>query len=287
MTYRFIQNYRSRFRVEKMCQVLEVSRSGFYAWLKREANQVRQEELKLFQLIRLIFNESRQTYGCRRLTKALKRQGVHVNRKKVARIMRENHIRPKTCRKFKATTNSKHGLPVAENLLNQNFKVNQPNQVWISDITYIRTGEGWLYLASVEDLCTREVVGWAMSETMSRHLVIRAIQQAIGRHNPSQGLIFHSDRGSQYASQEVQQLLARNHMVPSMSGKGNCYDNACAESFFATLKKELIYGSKFKTRQQACSAIFEYIEVFYNRQRLHSTIGYLTPSEFRQLKKSA
>jgi len=287
MNYRLIKAYRSHFRVEKMCQILEVSRSGFYAWLKREASRRQQEEQKLLQLIQQIFEDSRQTYGYRRITKALKRQDVHVNRKKVARIMRENNIRPKTCHKFKATTNSKHGLPVAANLLNQNFKAEWPNQVWISDITYVRTGEGWLYLASVEDLCTREVVGWAMAETMHRYLVIQAIKQAIGRHNPPPGVIFHSDRGSQYASQEVQQLLDRYHMVSSMSGKGNCYDNACAESFFATLKKELIYGSKFATRQQAISAIFEYIEVFYNRQRLHSTIGYRTPNEFRQLKKSA
>jgi len=194
--------------------------------------------------------------------------------------MKENAIRSKRVKKFKATTNSKHNLPVAENLLNQNFKSQNPNEVWVADITYVPTDEGWLYLASIMDLFNRKVVGWAMSATMTKDLVIAALKQAILRYKPAAGLIHHSDRGSQYASNEYQKLLKNNGFRTSMSRKGNCFDNACAESFFGSIKSELIYLNHYKTRKDASSSIFEYIEVFYNRIRLHSSLGYKSPVQY-------
>jgi putative transposase len=193
--------------------------------------------------------------------------------------MRENGIYAKTKRKFKATTDSRHNYPVAENLVKQNFSVDGPNKLWVADITYIPTDEGWLYLAAILDLFNRKIVGWAMDKTMTRQLVLKALRQAVGRERPPAGLVHHSDRGSQYASYKYQQALKDHQIVCSMSRKGNCYDNACMESFFSTLKRELIYGRRFRTRAEARQAIFEYIEVFYNRIRLHSALGYLSPVE--------
>lgn len=201
--------------------------------------------------------------------------------------MRENNIAAKTRRKFKATTNSKHNYPVADNILNQNFTATKPNQIWVSDITYIPTDEGWLYLAAVVDLFQRKVVGWAMDSTMARQLCIDALNQAIGRQNPAKGLIHHSNRGVQYASKEYRKVLENQGFTASMSRKGNCYDNACMESFFGTLKTELIYFTRFKTRAQARLVIFEYIEVFYNRIRLHSKLGYRSPVDFEKSYKAA
>ena len=203
-----------------------------------------------------------------------------MRKNRVARLMKENAIRSKRVKKFKATTNSKHNLPVAENLLNQNFKSQNPNEVWVADITYVPTDEGWLYLASIMDLFNRKVVGWAMSATMTKDLVIAALKQAILRYKPAAGLIHHSDRGSQYASNEYQKLLKNNGFRTSMSRKGNCFDNACAESFFGSIKSELIYLNHYKTRKDASSSIFEYIEVFYNRIRLHSSLGYKSPVQY-------
>ena len=194
--------------------------------------------------------------------------------------MRENGIYAKTKRKFKATTDSRHNYPVAENLVKQNFSVDGPNKLWVADITYIPTDEGWLYLAAILDLFNRKIVGWAMDKTMTRQLVLKALRQAVGRERPPAGLVHHSDRGSQYASYKYQQALKDHQIVCSMSRKGNCYDNACMESFFSTLKRELIYGRRFRTRAEARQAIFEYIEVFYNRIRLHSALGYLSPVEY-------
>lgn len=275
------------FRVEKMCQVLEVSRSGYYAWIKRPKSNRKKLNEELVERIKKIFNQSRQTYGSPRITHVLKNQGISCSKNRVARLMKENNIRPKTKRKFKATTNSKHNYPVADNILNRNFNPTEPNQAWVADITYIPTDEGWLYLAAVVDLFNRKVVGWAMDSTMTKELVASALKQAIGRHNPSAGIIHHSDRGTQYASYEYQELLREHGFITSMSRKGNCYDNACMESFFGTLKTELIYLTRFKTRAEARLAIFDYIEVFYNRTRLHSKLGYKSPADFEKLFKIA
>lgn len=230
---------------------------------------------------------SRGTYGSPRITRALKKKGIVCGKNRVARLMRDNGITGKTKRKYKATTNSKHNYPVAENLINQNFNIDRPNQIWVADITYIPTDEGWLYLAAIEDLFQRKIVGWAMNSTMTRQLTLDALRQAVKRYRPPAGLIHHSDRGSQYASHEYQQALRDYQFITSMSRKGNCYDNACMESFFGTLKLELIYGNRFKTRAEARQAVFEYIEVFYNRIRLHSSLGYMSPLEYEQAFKTA
>lgn len=280
MKYQFIHDHRSEFRVEKMCSVLGVSRSGYYAWIDRPVSHRELDDEKLLFHIKQIHRESNGTYGILRMTKELQKRGIHCGKNRVARIMRKNNIICRTQRKYKATTNSKHNYPVAPNLLDQNFKVEQPNAVWVGDITYIATEQGWMYLAAVEDLFNRKVVGWSMSDTMPTELTASALKMAIGRRNPSDGLIFHSDRGTQYASYEYQELLHDNNMIQSMSRKGNCYDNACAESFFATLKKELIFGRKFKTRAEAKQAVAQYIEIWYNSRRLHSSLGYMSPNEF-------
>ncbi|AQS60349.1 transposase [Desulforamulus ferrireducens] len=270
-----------------MCQVFKVSRSGFYAWLKREESSRAKQNKELLKEIHNVYKLSRGTYGSPRVTKALKNQGITCSRNRVARLMRDYGIFAKTKRRYKATTNSKHSYPVAPNLLNQNFSANQPNQVWVADITYIPTDEGWLYLAAIKDLYNRKIVGWAMDKTMTRQLVLDALNQAVMRYRPLAGLIHHSDRGSQYASYEYQQALRGYGIITSMSRKGNCYDNASMESFFGTIKRELIYGSRYRTRAEARHAIFEYIEVFYNRIRLHSSLGYMSPVEYEQAKNAA
>ena len=267
--------------------MMEVSRSGFYAWIERPESNRSSQNKELLNLIREAYKLSRGTYGSPRITRVLRKQGIACGTNRIARLMRENYIVAKTKRKYRATTNSKHNYPVAENLVQQNFTVSDPNQVWVTDITFIPTDEGWLYLAAIEDLFNRKIVGWAMDSTMTRQLTLAALRQAVQRYRPSAGLIHHSDRGSQYASHDYQQALKDNEMIASMSRKGNCYDNACIESFFGTLKRELIYGNRFRTRAQARQEIFEYIEVFYNRIRLHSTLGYMSPVEFDQNYKLA
>jgi len=263
-----------------MCQALQVSRSGYYAWLHRpESNRAISNKL-LIKEIKRVYQNSRRTYGYPRVARQLRNEGISCSRNRVAKLMSENGIVAKTKRKFKATTDSKHDFPVAKNLLKQNFFADKPNQVWVADITYIPTGEGWLYLAAIVDLFNREIVGWAMDKTMARELVLKALKQAVGRKRPPAGLIHHSDQGKQYASFDYQQAIKDFGITTSMSRKGNCYDNACIESFFGTLKRELIYGSRYKSRADARLAIFEYIEVFYNRIRLHSTLNYMSPVEY-------
>ena len=270
-----------------MCQILDVSRSGYYAWISRPESHRKRSNRDLLERIKKIYKVSRETYGSPRVTKALNNDGIKCGKNRVAKLMKENNIAAKTKRKFKATTNSKHSYPVAPNLLNQNFKATKPNQIWVADITYIPTDEGWLYLAAIVDLFQRKVVGWAMDSTMTKQLCIDALNQAIGRCRPSRGLIHHSDRGVQYASNEYKNVLKNYGITQSMSRKGNCYDNACMESFFGTLKTELIYFTRFKTRAEARLAIFEYIEVFYNRIRLHSKLGYRSPEDFEKLSNTA
>jgi putative transposase len=267
MKYVFIKDNRPSFRLKKMCQVFSVSRSGYYAWSKRPKSKTRIFNEELIKKIIEIFGNNHRRYGSRRVWFELRLRGTMCSRNRVVRLMNQIDLKSKRSKKFKATTNSKHNLPVAPNLINKNFVVEQPDQVWVSDITYIGTSEGWMYLAVVLDLYARQVVGWSMSDRMNKELVLSAIGQAIDRRSPTAGLIFHSDRGSQYASNEVRQLLKKYEISQSMSKKGDCYDNAVAESFFATLKMELVYPDFFKTRDDARSKIFEHIEIFYNRHR--------------------
>jgi putative transposase len=264
-----------------MCNLFQVSRSGYYAWRKRPPSSRRQEDAEILKAIKKSHAKSRKIYGVRKIHADIKEQfGCGINR--VHRLMKTHSICSIRPRKFKKTTNSRHNLLVADNLLKQNFNATSPNEVWVSDISYVNTGEGWLYLAAIKDLFNKEVVGLAMDSTMAKELVIKALQQAIQRYRPKVGLIHHSDRGSQYASHEYQRLLKENGFVPSMSDKGNCYDNAAAETLFGTIKTELVYLNQYETRDEARQAIFEYVEVFYNRLRRHASLGYLTPKEFKQ-----
>lgn len=287
MKFIFIEDHRSLFRLEKMCHVLEVSRSGYYAWRKRPKSQRKIKNERLLEHIQTVHANSRSRYGSYRVWRALLQLGVMCGRNRVVRLMRRAGLKSKRVRKFKTTTDSKHSLPVAPNLLNQNFKTTAPNQVWVSDITYIWTWEGWVYLAVIIDLYSRQVIGWAISCRINKELVLAALRQAIGRRVVLPGLIFHSDRGSQYASNDVRKLLETYKMLQSMSKKGDCYDNAVAESFFATLKLELVYPDFFRTREEANIQLFEYIEIFYNRQRIHSTINYAVPAQFEKSNHAA
>ena len=261
-----------------MSALLEVSRSGYYKWLKRNKNYKPIDPIEV-EIVE-IFNYSRKTYGIRRIKREFRRRGKKVNKKKIQKLMRKNGLYPKCRRKTRATTNSNHSYPVAPNILKQDFSCTRPNEIWASDITYIPTEEGWLYLAAIVDLYTRKVVGWALGSRMTKELTIKALEQAYNKEIPSKGLIHHSDRGSQYASYDYQEKLKEYNMTQSMSRKGNCYDNACAESFFSTLKIELVHSNKFKSRSIAKQEIIDYIETFYNSKRLHSSIDYVPPLEF-------
>jgi len=265
-----------------MCEVIEVSRSKYYEWLQNPVSERKKKDEILESKIRIIHNKSKNRYGSPNIHSALKDRGERVSRKRVARIMRENKIVSISKKKFKATTNSKHSFPVCSNLLNQNFQTSAPSQAWVGDTTYIPTAEGWLYLATVIDLFSRMVVGWAVSERMTTDLVEKAFLQAYWKRKPGQGLIFHSDRGSQYASHRYQNLLKTLKVNQSMSAKGNCHDNAVAESFFGKLKTEFVNHEKFISRKEAKSGIFEYIEVYFNRERKHSTLNYLSPLQFEE-----
>ncbi|AJY75570.1 transposase [Paenibacillus beijingensis] len=270
-----------------MCAVFQVSRSGYYEWTRRQKSNRAKRQERLDQQIRRIFLDSRRLYGSPKVWEALKKKGIQVSEKTVARTMNRLNLQSRTVKKYKATTNSKHNLPVAENVLNQTFTASAPNKVWMTDITYIPTDEGWLYLASVMDLYTRKIVGFHMDERMTKELVITALDQAYIRQRPVSGLLHHSDRGSQYASTDYQNRLRKYKLIGSMSRKGNCYDNACVESFHSVLKKELIYLEKFKTRQEAKEKIFEYIACFYNGKRIHSSIGYFTPNQYERMCRNA
>lgn len=259
-----------------MCLVLEVSRSGYYSFVSRGESKRLKENKELLETIKNIHEKSRRIYGAPQITRNLpKAQKASIGR--VARIMRANGIKSKVCKKYKATTNSKHNLPVAENILNQQFTASKSNEKWLSDITYIPTKEGWLYVAGVMDLYGRRLVGWAMDSRMKTELVSNALKQAIGRTAAKKGLLVHSDRGVQYASKEYQKLLNKHGFICSMSRKGNCYDNAPMESFWGKLKMEWLNDYTFNTREEAKQAVFEYIEMFYNRRRTHSTNGYIPP----------
>jgi putative transposase len=269
-----------------LCEGLEVTRSGYYEWKKQQENS-QDDASHLKQKMKEIFKLSRESYGWRRMFRALNQQGIVCNHKKVRRLMKELNLIPKAKKKFKATTNSNHGLPVEPNHLERKFYAIKPNIAWVGDITYIWTEEGWLYLATVIDLCSRKVKGWAMSERMTADLAVSALEMALLGVESPKGLMFHSDRGVQYASNAFKKAIQENGMKHSMSRKACCWDNAVAESFFGSLKQELVYHCRFKTREEAKSAIFEYIEVFYNRYRLHSTLKYQTPESVEQAALAA
>ncbi len=280
MKYKFIYENQGEYKLGKMCQILEVSRSGYHKYVRRKSSQRKIENMRILEEIKRIYERSRGRYGSPRIYKELRKQGIICNKKRVVRLMRVNGIRAKTKRKYKVTTNSKHNYAVAENILQQNFQTSGPNKVWLSDITYIWTNEGWIYLACVLDLYSRNIVGWKMDTTLSSSLVKAALTEAIDKRGENPGLIFHSDRGVQYASYDVRNYIKDHKMVQSMSRKGNCYDNAVMESFFHTLKTELVSSENFKTRQEAKMKVFEYIEIFYNRQRIHSSLGFYSPVEY-------
>jgi transposase InsO family protein len=278
---KWISDHAEKFKVLRMTDLLEVSKSGYYRQLKRTPSKRSQENSFLLTKVKEVFEQGRKCYGSPRITASLRNEGYVVGQNRIARLMKDNHLRAKMKRKRVNTTDSNHSRPIAENTLNRQFQVLEPNRVWAGDITYIPTREGWLYLSVVLDLNSRKVVGWSMAQTMETGLILGAVNMALQRRKTAPGLLFHSDRGSQYASQAFQDHLKGYGMSQSMSRKGNCWDNACSESFFGTLKLECC-DRVFTTRKEASSVIFEYIEVFYNRQRLHSSLGYLSPEQFEQ-----
>ena len=287
MKYWFIDQHRSCHGVQRMCRVIVASRSGYYGWRKQPQSKRQKDNEKILMEIKESHKNSHGSYGSPRITEDLRANGTKCGENRVARLMKVHGIIAKAKKKFKATTSSKHNLPVAENLLNQDFVAKKPNTVWVSDITYIATLEGWLYLAVILDLYSRQVVGWAMSDRLTAGFVIKALYQAIGRRNPVRGCILHSDRGVQYASADFRNVLNSHGFIQSMSRKGNCYDNAVAESFFHTLKTEHVYDYRYETRAEAIQSVFEYIEMFYNRQRRHSALGYRSPVSFELLAMAA
>ena len=265
-----------------MCRIFSVSRSGFYSWLKRGKSPRQKSNEALTKQIRRIHQESHQIYGSPRITVALRQQGIQCARKRVARLMRENGIVSRTRKKFKATTYSSHKRPVAPNLIKRNFTASNPNRVWTSDITFIWTKQGWLYLVVFLDICSRRIVGWSMKSRMTDQLVIDAFRHAWTHRKAPKGLIVHSDRGSQYCSHSFKELLNQQGYQQSMCDTGDCYDNAITESFFGTLKKELIFHHTYYTRDEARRSIFKYIEMIYNRIRIHSSLGGLSPDQYEK-----
>lgn len=285
MKFSFIDAKKACFPVASLCRHLGVSRSGYYAWAKRPESARKKSDRALSVEVVAVHQESRGTYGAPRVHAELKARGRRVARKRVARLMRQAGVRARVPRRFVRTTDSAHSHPVAPNTLERNFLPEEPNRTWVGDITYIWTDEGWLYLAVLLDLFSRKVVGWAMGEKIDRGLVLCALDMALlDRPAPE---LHHSDRGSQYASEDYRRLLEERGIECSMSRKGNCWDNAVAESFFSTLKLELVYATRFKTREEAKRALFEYMEVFYNRKRRHSSLGYVSPVEFERVVASS
>lgn len=282
MRFRFIERHAHQYKVGRMCRVLQVSRAGYYAWRRRGPNVRQAANGQLLELLRRLFLQHRKRYGYRRIHAVARKEipcGIH----RVARLMRQDGLRVQPRRSFRVTTQSEHRLPVAPNILGQEFRAAAPNQIWLSDITYVPTRQGWLYLAVVLDLYARRVVGWGMTSHLGDVLTRNALQMALRRRQPGSTLLHHSDRGIQYASKSYRNLLTAQGVTISMSRKGNAQDNAPMESFFATLKKELIYRLEYQTRNEARTSIFEYIEGFYNPVRLHSALRYHTPIDYEAL----
>jgi putative transposase len=281
MKYRFIKKYQKENSVSRLCVLLRISRSGYYAWKKRKPSQREKDNQALVEQIHRIHKLSRKTYGSLRICAELNKAEKHFcNKKRVARLMRQEGLKGQRKYQKMHTTNSKHNFPVASNILNREFQAEKPNQKWVGDITLIWTEEGWLYLAGYLDLFSRKIVGWDMSSQIDATLVENALRMALYQRQPGKGLLHHSDRGSQYASYQIRDILEANQIQISMSGKGNCYDNAVMESFWGTLKNEWVSYQHYQTRAEARTDIFNYIEGFYNTVRLHSTLGYLSPAEF-------
>jgi putative transposase len=282
MIFQTIQSHRSLFPVKKMCRVLGVSQSGYYAWRKRVPSNRARTNIILRQRIAKLYEEHGGAAGSPMITADLRaeKQFQNISRPRVARHMRSMGLRCKTVKKFVVTTDSKHKEPVAPNILNRKFSISEPNRVWVTDITYLKVGQKWNYLTVFIDLYSRAIVGWDLSNSLERHSVIHAFQKAINNRKPEKGLVVHSDRGIQYASSDFRKKLKTYKFVQSMSLKGNCWDNAVAESFFHTLKTQLIRHNKFKDQQEAELALFRYIEVYYNRRRRHSSNGWMSPAEY-------
>lgn len=282
MRFQFVDAEKASFPVTVLCDVMQVSTAGFYAWRKRPRSRRQIDNDALIVKIRAIHKASRHTYGSPRVHAELVSQGISVGENRVARLMRENGIRVRPRRGYRCTTQRDPAHPVAENLLNRDFTAHAPNEKWVTDVTYVRTNEGWLYLAAMLDLYNREIVGWAMGNDNDHHLTLRALEMAVANHGAPHGLVHHSDRGSTYTAFGYRKRLKAYGIQCSMSRKADCWDNAVAESFFATLKKELVHRTRFTTRRQAAAEIFEYIEVFYNRIRKHSMLGYTSPVAYRR-----
>lgn len=284
MKFRFIQQEQRWYGVDVLCRAMGVTRGGYWSWVRRRPGKRQQTDGVLLADIMRIHGEKRRVYGSPRIHQHLEREGIHCGRKRVERLMRENGIRAKQARKFKPrTTDTDPNLPVAPNILNRQFVRQRPDEAWVGDMTCIATEEGWLYLAALMDLYSRRIVGWAMGDRIDRYLPLRALDMAAQRRRPPPGLLHHTDRGSQYASADYQAALRKYGMVASMSRKGNCWDNAPMESWFHTMKTELGQDQVYRSRREAMAAVFEYMEVFYNGQRIHSGIGGLTPSEIEKL----
>ena len=286
MRFQFIDDHRDEFPVRRMCAELDVSSSGYYAWRTRPPSTREMANQELSEEIEVVFKESKETYGSPRVYRELKRRGAKCSKNRIARLMRLRCLKAKQTRRFKSTTKRNRSHPVAPNLLQRNFATKKPNEKWLTDITYISTWEGWLYLAAVLDLYSRRIIGWAMSERMTDELTLTALRMALLRRQPDSGLIHHSDQGSQYTSDAYQALLADHDIQVSMNGVGTWYDNAPMESFFGTLKSECVHHVIYRTRDEARADLFSYIEGFYNRRRLHSALGYLSPEEYERFFSS-
>ena len=278
----FIKENRKQYPIALVCKVLQVSPSGYHKWLKNKISFRAKENQRIVEMIRFYHTQSKGTYGLPRIYAAIRREGFLVNKKRLARLMRVNNIKAKTKRRFRVTTVQNSKAKASENLLNQNFTASSENKIWTGDITYLWTREGWVYLAVVMDIYSRKIVGWSLDSSLSTELVIRALMMAVVHRNPERGIIFHSDRGCQYTSSSFREILKNYGIVQSNSSTGNCYDNAVTESFFHTLKTELTYWENYQTREEANRSVFEYIEINYNRRRLHSSLGYLSPVEFEE-----
>jgi transposase InsO family protein len=282
MRYDFVEAHRGRWPVRLMCRVLAVSPAGYYGWRGRPRSAKTERREALVVAIKAAHAEVKARYGSPRIHAELVARGLPCRVKTVARPMREHGIAAETRRKFRCTTDSNHGHPVAGNIVDRHFKPTAANRTWTADTTYVATGEGWLYPAVVEDLYSRKVVGWSMGSRIDSRLVVDALEMALARRRPGEGLVAHSDRGSQYASEHYQRALAGHGITCSMSRRANCWDNSPMESFFASLKKELVHDAVFATRADASAELFEYVEIFYNRLRRHSSLGYLSPAEYER-----